>query len=94
MPWVKFWSSANSHDRDNEQYEWHDTTLSEDLLHDEARERVPSWLLMSEQFYYGHDIVDCLPDNVRKNLIATYKRQKENAEKMIKLLEITDIMEG
>ncbi len=94
MPWVAFWSGTRSSDKDNVHYVWRDIIPSEDELEDCAREMVPEWLMMSERYYYGHDIVEMLPEDVRRSLLKSYEEQRKHADKMIELLKITEIMEG
>lgn len=94
MPWIKFWSGTYENDRDNVQYAWYDAAPPDEILEDEAHERVPTWLRLSGLYSWGHDVVDTLPDDVRTELLQGFKRKRAYAEKMIELLKVTDVMEG
>ena len=99
MPWIRFWSRANcscsSSNSDNSVYRWYDKVPNEEELKDQAEELVPNWMRTAERGYkYGSESAAKLPDDVRTGLLQGYKCQKKHAEKMIELLEMTEVMEG
>lgn len=101
MPWIMFWSSEESKPKKYDEYDepaycWYDEIPRDEELLEEAREKVPEWLKLSERerYYFGFEIVETLPDNVRKSLMKKFKQRKKHAEKMLEILDVTDIMEG
>jgi hypothetical protein len=96
MPWIAFYSGTRSSDKDNLRHVWYDTIPSEDELKDTAQEMVPEWLKLSEceRYHYGYNVVEILPEDVRRNLLKGYEEQRKHADRMIELLRITEIMEG
>jgi hypothetical protein len=77
------------------QYWWYDRVPSDDELKDTAEELIPGHLQNSERgCQYGFDKIDRLPDDVRTSLLDGFRGKKAYAEKMIELLEVTEVMEG
>lgn len=87
MPWVRFWSqpvcSASSKTEVEESYEYFDSTPSEGVLQEWARELVPDWM---ERFTYGSEVLHELPEKARLKLIEKYSEQRAYAEGMLELL--------
>lgn len=90
MTWVRLWhegrcgSGLNSQDSE---YCWYDVLPSDEILEDDARNHVPSWLEQSERgFRFGFEVLSELPDGVRKTHIERHKRQIAYSHKMLKIL--------
>jgi hypothetical protein len=94
MSWVRFWSkgrcSSGLNDVDSE-YVWLDSTCSDEILMDEARERAPEWRKLSERcFDYGYEYVTELPENVKTNLVKEHEATIRYSTRMLGILRGTD----
>jgi len=96
--WVRFWSKGNcpsGNNSEDSRYFWHDKDPGDADLKDHADDLVPGWRKGSERGYeYGFERMSKLPDGVRTSLLEDFRNRKTHAEKMIELLELTEIMEA
>ncbi len=88
MPWIRFWVGSNcpsGHNSEDSRYEWFDVAPSEDSLEDSAQDYASeSYLWHSERgCRYGFEVLEALPEEVRKKLIREYEGRKRYAEVML-----------
>lgn len=88
--WIRFWYKVNCSSGPTSvevDYAWYVPRPSDEVLKDTAEENVPSWCRESERGYqYGYEDVETLPVQDKAMLVSRFKRQKDYAEEMLRVL--------
>lgn len=87
--WIRFWSghTKNPAISKEDQFIWYRQDVSDEMLQDEARERMPQWVWdVDGPSYFGFDRLETLPDDIKQHLIDGFEAEVKYAQAMLDIL--------